>query len=124
MGASLASKGSLSGRVALNEGLSRRIPLRERMVYVDWSEDLVGIVSESFVIQAPRHLNFRKRLVTDFGCFLQDDEETEVVFTKLSRVYDTSGALHQGSSSFYTLHRSGLEGNEPEDGDDSTFLSS
>jgi hypothetical protein len=42
---------SLSGSVCVNEGLSRRIPKVERMVYIDWEGDNVGFICGSVSIQ-------------------------------------------------------------------------
>ena len=54
---------SLSGIVCVNEGLSRRTPRNERMVYIDWnnpssSSSTVAFVVDSFLVQAPRYLSF------------------------------------------------------------------
>ena len=53
MGAELAEAltKDLSGSVCVNEGLSRRIPRDERMVYIDWNEDNVGFLIGSYSIQ-------------------------------------------------------------------------
>jgi len=53
MGAPLAPplRSSLAGAVCVNEGLSRRIPKEECMVYVDWEGDNVGFLVGSVAIQ-------------------------------------------------------------------------
>jgi len=53
MGAPLAAplRSSRAGVVCVNEGLSRRIPKEERMVYVDWEGDNVGFLVGSVAIQ-------------------------------------------------------------------------
>lgn len=63
MGAQFAgSNKSLDGVVCLNEGLSRRIPKQQRMVYVDWgTHNSVSLLMDSFSIQVPRYLDFNKR---------------------------------------------------------------
>ena len=128
---------SLSGSVCVNESLSRRIPKNERMVYIDWTGDMVGILAGSVTIQVPRYLNFdragskvsAKPFITEF-CLYQsasaqegddssDGEETislpELYCSKISRVYNFEGKLKQGISSFYKFQRFGVEGDEGEE---------
>jgi hypothetical protein len=132
MGADLATsmtKTALAGTVCVNESLSRRIPKDERMVYVDWTGDMVSVLSGSVSIQAPRYLNFDKDaskkavkpFFTEF-CLYQateggkmdasDENESslpELCCSKISRVYNYAGQLKQGISSFYTFKRFGVE---------------
>ena len=42
---------TIGGLVCVNEGLSRRIPKEQRMVYIDWDGDNVGFVLNSVYIQ-------------------------------------------------------------------------
>ena len=79
MGAEYAgSPASLPGVVCVNEGMSRRIPAAERMVYVDWnSDDSVSFLSGPMSVQVPRFLTFdsnsktqpSKAIFTEFGVF-------------------------------------------------------
>ena len=127
---------SLSGSVCVNESLSRRIPKNERMVYVDWTGDMVGILAGSVSIQVPRYLNFdragskvsAKPFITEF-CLYQsasaqegddsDGEESinlpELYCSKISRVYNFEGKLKQGISSFYKFQRFGVDDHEGEE---------
>mmetsp|Transcript_33872 Transcript_33872/g.82108 ORF Transcript_33872/g.82108 Transcript_33872/m.82108 type:complete len:549 (-) Transcript_33872:59-1705(-) len=120
---------SLGGNVCVNEGLSRRIPKDQRMVYIDWSGDMVGFLSGPVSIQVPRYLNFdkvttkdpKKPFFTEFCLYQSTDEGPveiadveeaklpEVCCSKLSRVYNYAGQLKQGISSFYTFNRFGME---------------
>ncbi|CAJ1969086.1 unnamed protein product [Cylindrotheca closterium] len=131
MGASLAKTmtKSLGGNVCVNEGLSRRIPKDQRMVYIDWSGDMVGFLSGPVSIQVPRYLNFDKEATKDLNkpfftefCLYQSEDDApveigeldeaklpEVCCSKLSRVYNYAGQLKQGISSFYTFKRFGME---------------
>lgn len=131
MGAALVSSASksLSGSVCVNESLSRRIPKDERMVYVDWTGDMVGIVAGPISLQAPRYLNFdqegnkmsEKPFVTELTLYQSattqqdasgDDLESlpslpDLYCSKISRVYNFEGKLKQGISSFYKFERFG-----------------
>jgi hypothetical protein len=127
LGASIADalKSDLAGTVCVNEGLSRRIPKEERMVYIDWTGDNVGFLVGSKSIQVPRFLNFdRTRQIrpfyTEFCCYqkaalsTREDAAEEIVLpnivcSKISRVYNYEGRLKQGCTSFYSLKRFGLE---------------
>lgn len=127
MGASIADalKSDLAGSVCVNEGLSRRMPKEERMVYIDWTGDNVGFLVGSKSIQVPRFLHFdRSRQLrpfyTEFCCYqkaapLERDESNEetslpdVVCSKISRVYNYEGRLKQGCTSFYSLKRFGID---------------
>ena len=124
MGAEMAEAltKDLSGSVCVNEGLSRRIPTDERMVYIDWSGDNVGFLVGSHSIQLPRYLNFdRTRQLRPFStefCVYQKadrpeeaDALPEVVCSKIERVYNYEGSLKQGCTSFFTFQRFG-EGDE------------
>jgi hypothetical protein len=131
MGAGLANSmsKSLAGTVCVNESLSRRIPKDERMVYVDWTGDMVSVLSGSVSVQVPRYLNFDKGaskkavepFFTEF-CLYQSTEDgkmdasdedegslPELCCSKISRVYNYAGQLKQGVSSFYTFKRFGVE---------------
>lgn len=125
MGAGLASSmsKSLGGTVCLNESLSRRIKKDERMVYVDWTGDMVGVLCGSVSIHVPRYLHFdkdasnksAKPFFTEF-CLYQstaddadEDSLPELCCSKISRVYNYAGQLKQGVSSFYALQRFGVE---------------
>jgi hypothetical protein len=134
MGVALATNAiaaSLSGFVAVNEGLSRRVPKSNRMVYIDWSGDNVGFLLDNVSIQVPRYLNFQdtspgarrtletqRPFYTEFGVYQNgkatDDENglPEVVCSKISRVYDSQGQLRQGCTSFFTLKRFGVDGDQ------------
>eukprot|EP00980_Cylindrotheca_fusiformis_P002808 scaffold672_cov126-Cylindrotheca_fusiformis.AAC.9 len=131
MGARLASSmsQSLGGTVCMNESLSRRIPKDERMVYVDWTGDMVGILSGSVSIHAPRYLNFdkdatkksTKPFFTEFcqyhsaedpALVSSDNDEgslPQLCCSKIARVYNYGGQLKQGVSSFYSFKRFGVE---------------
>ena len=146
MGAQLAPAltGSLAGRVCVNEGLKRRIPKEERMVYIDYSSnDLVSFLSGPNSITVPRFLNFKpestvtrknnaKPFVTEFYVFQRPDEEgndknsgggaeeaatelPELLVSKISRVYNFEGRMKQGCTSFYTFKRFGSDGEIEED---------
>lgn len=128
-GLTKAMSRSFGGNVCVNEGLSRRIPKDKRMVYIDWSGDLVGFLSGPVSIQVPRYLNFDKEAIKDSPkpfytefCLYQSSDEgptevsqveeaklPEVICSKLSRVYNYAGQLKQGVSSFYTFKRFGME---------------
>ncbi|KAL3940382.1 MAG: hypothetical protein SGBAC_005085 [Bacillariaceae sp.] len=134
MGASLTKTmtKSLGGNVYVNEGLSRRVPKEKRMVYIDWSGDIVGFLSGSVSIQVPRYLNFdkdatkdpNKPFFTEFCLYQSTDDGPieiaeaenaklpEICCSKLSRVYNYAGQLKQGVSSFYTFKRFGMEEEE------------
>jgi hypothetical protein len=132
MGAGLATSvsKSLGGSVCFNESLSRRMPKKDRMVYLDWTGDMVGILAGSVSMQVPRYLNFDKEstkksvkpFLTEFSLYQRTEgdgedlsyEEGEVSLpdlccSKISRVYNYAGQLKQGVSSFYTFKRFGLE---------------
>ena len=122
---------SLVGTVCVNEGLSRRIPKEDRMVYVDWNGDDVGFLVESFSIQLPRYLTFDRTqnprgngrpLSTEFAVFQRApsafegsedncDESSlpKLVCSKVTRVYNFEGLLKQGCTSFFTFKRFGTE---------------
>ena len=122
---------SLAGTVCVNEGLSRRIPKEDRMVYVDWNGDDVGFLVESFSIQLPRYLTFDRTqnprgngrpLSTEFAVFQRApsafegsedncDESSlpKLVCSKVTRVYNFEGLLKQGCTSFFTFKRFGTE---------------
>jgi hypothetical protein len=124
---------SLSGAVCINESVSRRVPLDERMVYIDWNvADMVGFVLGSTSIQAPRYMNFNpssstssrraKPFFTELSHYQSNvvsavsvetvDTATlpEICCSKMSRVYNFEGQLKQGCTSFSTLQRFGVEG--------------
>lgn len=120
MGAEMAPElsTSLSGQVCLNEGLSRRIPKAERMVYIDWDNgNHVGFIVGSVSIQVPRFVTFErsatkktKPFFTEFCVYqstLEDagnlESSLETVCSKIARVYNFEGKLKQGCTSFYTL---------------------
>ena len=97
---------SLSGTVCVNEGLSRRMPIPERIVYIDWNapgasaSNSVAFLVDSFLVHAPRFLQFASSssaaentrrsssqtpFLTEFGVFqqstivnAQDSEDTSV----------------------------------------------
>ena len=131
MGAPMSTSLSraLSGSVCVDESLSRRVPSDQRMVYIDWDAETVGLVLGSVSMQLPRYLNFdssassnrpAKPFVTEF-CLYQSSgigelteqtvDETplpDIICSKISRVYNYQGTrLKQGVSSFYTLSRYG-----------------
>lgn len=121
---------SMAGNVCVNEGLSRRIPKADRMVYVDWNDDDVGFLMGSFSMQFPRYLAFdrtqnnsRRPLATEFAVYQSapsdtPDDENEaaampkLVCSKVSRVYNFEGLLKQGCTSFFTFKRFGTEKDE------------
>lgn len=130
MGAELVSDlaTSLAGNVCVNEGLSRRIPKNDRMVYVDWNGgNDVGFLVGSFAIQVPRYLTFERRgrpFSTEFAVFQSapadssDDGNAEegnndvtnlpnLVCSKSTRVYNFEGLLKQGCTSFFSFKRFG-----------------
>jgi len=139
MGAELEpalSQSLVRGSVAVNEGLSRRVPKDERMVYVDWDGDNVGFLLGSVYIQVPRYIVFDKSrhvrpFYTDFCVFqsaassssggrkvnnLPNDANVgdeprlpEIVCSKMSRVYNYEGHLKQGCTSFFRFKRFGTE---------------
>ena len=127
LGASLADalRLDLAGSVCVNEGLSRRIPKEERMVYIDWTGDNVGFLVGSKSIQVPRFLNFDRTrqlrpFYTEFCCYqkstLPEQENSQeeialpdVVCSKISRVYNYEGRLKQGCTSFLSLKRFGMD---------------
>ena len=119
---------SLAGNVCVNEGLSRRIPISDRMVYLDWSGDDVGFLVGSFSIQLPRYLTFdrtqnnsRRPLATEFAVYQSapsdaSDDENEaaagmpkLVCSRSTRVYNFEGLLKQGCTSFFSFKRFGTE---------------
>lgn len=137
---------SLSGTVCVDESLSRRVPKDERMVYLDWSQDMVGFLLGPFAVQVPRYITFdpsstrsttrSKPFYTEFCIFqsVTNEDSTvggipsplgisrsegdmnlpEVVCSKICRLYSFDGKMKQGSTSFYTLQRFGID-----DSDDS-----
>lgn len=128
MGAELvpALAASMAGNVCVNEGLSRRIPKEERMVYLDWNAgNDVGFLVGPFCIQVPRYLTFDRRgrpFGTEFAVFQSapaDDEEDQpyddesvtglpkLVCSKSTRVYNFEGLLKQGCTSFFSFKRFG-----------------
>jgi hypothetical protein len=126
MGAALAEplQASLAGSVSVNEGLSRRIPPPDRMVYIDWADDNVGFLYGSVSIQVPRYLKFDatrrvRPLYTEFAVYQSSavsssnsdeaDVLPELICSKISRLYNYEGKLKQGVSSFFTLQRFGSE---------------
>jgi hypothetical protein len=124
MGAALAEplSQSLAGSVSVNEGLSRRIPPPDRMVYIDWADDNVGFLHGSVSIQVPRYLKFDstrrvRPLYTEFTVYQSSaasssdeaDLLPELICSKISRLYNYEGKLKQGVSSFFTLQRFGSE---------------
>jgi hypothetical protein len=141
MGAEVVSTlaSSLAGNVCVNEGLSRRIPKDDRMVYIAWSGDDVGFLLESFAIQVPRYLTFDRTqnprgngrpLCTEFSVFQsapleqkarmgdsvneeQDEDDVsrmpQLICSKISRVYNFEGLLKQGCTSIFQLKRFGTE---------------
>jgi len=70
MGAALqaALAQSLGGTVAVNEGLSRRIPQNERMVYIDWDGDNAGFLFGSVYMQVRYERNLRVLNSSFFLC--------------------------------------------------------
>jgi len=127
---------SQTGSVCVNESLSRRMPKEDRMVYIDWAADMVGFLVGPAYIKVPRYLSFEtkasnsRQFHTEFGIFQStkvesegestpvsvdmdgDDEELELpslCFSKISRVYNHDGSLKQGSTSFYTFKRFGID---------------
>lgn len=133
MGAELVSglASSLSGNVCVNEGLSRRIPKEDRMVYVDWNGDDVGFLLGSVSIQLPRYLTFDRTsnprgngrpFCTEFAVYQSAPPDTEIpdnegdvsalpklVCSKATRVYNYEGLLKQGCTSFFNFKRFGSE---------------
>ena len=128
MGAELVPSlaASLAGNVCVNEGLSRRIPKDERMVYLDWNAgNDVGFLVGPFSIQVPRYLTFDRRgrpFGTEFAVFQSapadeeegqpDDDESvaglpKLVCSKSTRVYNFEGLLKQGCTSFFSFKRFG-----------------
>jgi hypothetical protein len=134
MGAELISglSVSLAGSVCVNEGLSRRIPKEDRMVYIDWGGEDVGFLVGSFAVQLPRYLAFDRALkqksngrpfTTEFSVYqsapsdetMTDDEGAEVaafptlMCSKATRVYNYEGSLKQGCTSLFTFKRFGID---------------
>ena len=130
MGAPLSdplAKGSMSGSVCVNEGMSRRVPKDERMVCIDWEGDNVGFLCGSVSIQVPRFLKFDwtrrvRPFYTEFAVYesamgkLSDtaDDSSEgaaqlptVICSKIARVYNYEGKLKQGVTSFFIYKRFG-----------------
>lgn len=125
---------SENGNVCVNESLSRRTPKAERMVFIDWSANMVGFLVGPACIRAPRYLSFdqkkAKPFYTEFAIFQTTkvgDESSRMLeamdidsdggdvkfpslcFSKISRVYNHEGRLKQGSTSFYTFKRFGID---------------
>jgi hypothetical protein len=139
----VTSTKSLAGIVCVNEGLSRRIPKHDRMVYVDWDGDNVGFLLGSYAVQVPRFLRFDdgtgndatrriRPFYTEFAVFQSAAPRTEttdniqenlpeVVCSKISRVYNYEGKLKQGITSFFNLQRF-LNEEDSEGGDDDQLL--
>jgi hypothetical protein len=77
---------SLGGYVCVNEGLRRRVPPADRMVYIDWTGDNVGFLvglgrRGSTYIQAPRFHDFDRTrdgirpFYTDFCVFFEQQSD-------------------------------------------------
>lgn len=133
---------SLGGSVCVDESLSRRIPKSDRMVYIDLAQDMVAFLLGPYAIQVPRYITFDtsssrtpKPFYTEFSIFqsvptddltvggatsksvmdMSDDDVQnlpDVVCSKICRLYDFEGKLKQGSTSFYTLRRFGLDNSD------------
>ena len=117
----------LAGNVCVNEGLSRRTPKPDRMVYIDWNGEDVGFFVGYFSIQVPRYLTFdrtqsnaRRPFATEFAVYQSapsdtPDDENEaaampkLVCSKSSRIYNFESLLKQGCTSFFTFKRFGTE---------------
>ena len=104
MGASAMIPHTLqSGRICVNESLSRRKAPQDRRVYVDWSSaDAVGFLIGPYAVQVPRYLG-SSSYWTEFAVFQK--EETAVICSKSTRVYDNQQNYQQGCTSFYQLKR-------------------
>jgi hypothetical protein len=129
---------SVAGTVCVDESLSRRIPKDKRMVYIDLAQDMVAFLLGPCAVQVPRYITFHpsssravKPFYTEFSLYqsARNNDLTvergasksvmdpsgnvqnlpEVVCSTICRLYDFDGKLKQGSTSFYTLQRFGLE---------------
>jgi len=112
----------ISGTIYVNEGLSRRIPVDQRMVYIDYDNgDYVGFLLGSNYVQVPRFVSFNpaamketKPFFTEFSVYQSNksnqdsaakDVSSEVCCSKIMRLYNSEGDLKQGCTSFYTLNQ-------------------
>ncbi len=126
---------SLPGTVCVNESLSRRMAKEDRMVYIDWTNNMVGFLIGPMFIQVPRYLSFgqkgstNKPFYTEFAVFQSTESQDGIIrsatrsmdedggnmnlsqlcLSKISRVYNQEGRLKQGCTSFFTFKRFGID---------------
>lgn len=127
----------LGGSVVLDESFSKTIT--DKMACIDWDEDNVGFLVDSYSIQLPRYVDFgsakrrRHPFYTEFCAYqaehalgkdpveprnpmdvissaVKEDELPKLICSKIQRLYDSKGGLKQACTAFLTFKRFGTDG--------------
>ena len=103
-----------SGELIVDESLSRRTKVDDRIICIDWEGGYVGFWLGGWVgVQIPRHMNFDhtgriRPFYTELSVVQKGrGDPGEIVCSKLSRIYNYKGQFKQGLSAFYSLQQQG-----------------